>query len=59
MPPAERDQSLLWDMLSAAKEIEGYTSGMLWTQFQEDRRTRLAVERLLLIIGEAANKTSV
>jgi uncharacterized protein with HEPN domain len=45
-------------MLDAAQMVEQLSSGMDFTQYSNDRRTQLAVERSLEIIGEAAGKVS-
>ncbi len=54
MLPEDRDPAYLWDMLKAAKDIEEFTSGLSYARFSNDKRTRYAVERQLLTIGEAA-----
>lgn len=46
----------LKDMEDCAIEIEQFTSGMEWEDFEKDRKTQLVVERLLITIGEAAKK---
>ena len=56
MQPDQRDVAYLWDMLDAAQMVEQLSSGMDFTQYSNDRRTQLAVERSLEIIGEAAGK---
>ncbi|MDT8303996.1 MAG: DUF86 domain-containing protein [Sedimentisphaerales bacterium] len=58
MQPDQRDAAYLWDMLDAAQMVEQLSSGMDFTQYSNDRRTQLAVERSLEIIGEAAGKVS-
>lgn len=58
MPLSERELSYLWDMQNAAKEISGFMRGVKFAQFEKDRKLRYAVERLLLVIGEAANHVS-
>lgn len=52
------DAAFLWDMLDAARSIVTMTAGMTFVQYQQDRRTRRAVEREVEIIGEAARKVS-
>jgi len=54
MQPEARDAAHLWDMLDAAREVLDFVNGMDLEQFSADRRTRLAVERQLLVVGEAA-----
>lgn len=59
MPPEEKDAALLWDMLKAATEIVQFVEGVTYAQFQSNRMLRYAVERQVLVIGEAAKKVSV
>jgi len=58
MQPDQRDAAYLWDMLDAARTVEQLSSGLDFTQYSSDRRTQLAVERSLEIIGEAAGRVS-
>ena len=58
MPPNERDMSYLWDMRKYALEIAEIITEVPHTRFVENKTTRYAVERLLLIVGEAANHVS-
>lgn len=58
MQPDQRDTAYLWDMLDAAQTVEQLSSGFDFTQYSNDRRTQLAIERLLEIIGEAAGRVS-
>ncbi len=58
MPHSERDLSYLWDMRKYALEIIGFMNGVVHVKFTENKMIRYAVERLLLIIGEAANHVS-
>src|SRR5215207_3047409 len=58
MPPNERDMSYLWDMRKYALEITEIINGVTHTKFVENKTIRYAIERLLLIIGEAANHVS-
>ena len=58
MPPDRKDAAYLWDMLDAARMVEQLSSGLDFTQYSNDRRTQLAVERSLEIIGEAAGRVS-
>jgi uncharacterized protein with HEPN domain len=52
------DAAFLWDMLDSAQSVMKMTAGMSFRQYQQDRRTRRAVEREVEIIGEAARKVS-
>jgi uncharacterized protein with HEPN domain len=58
MQPDQRDAAYLWDMLDAAQTVEQLSSGLDFFQYSNDRRTQLAVERSLEIIGEAARRVS-
>ena len=58
MPPKGQEQSYLWDMREAAREVVSYMKGVKFTQFEKNKLLRSAVERQLLIIGEAANHIS-
>jgi uncharacterized protein with HEPN domain len=58
MPPNERDMAYLWDMRKYALEIKEIIKGVPHTKFIENKTIRYAIERLLLIIGEAANHIS-
>ena len=61
MRPEERDLAHLWDMLEAARSVLRFTAGMTVDEFCGERSevTRLAVERMLEILGEAARRVSV
>ncbi len=59
MPLENRDAGYLWDMLEAAREVLGFTRGMTFEAYRENRMLQLAVERSLQILGEAANRVSV
>lgn len=58
MQPDQRDVAYLWDMLDAAQTVEQLSCDQDFTQYSNDRRTQLAVERSLEIIGEAAGRVS-
>jgi uncharacterized protein with HEPN domain len=55
MKPELRDN--LEDALKHGREILNFVSGMSLDQYSEDEKTRLAVERLFEIIGEALNRS--
>ena len=59
MPPKGQEQSYLWDMREAAHEVISYMKGVKFAQFEKNKLLRSAVERQLLIIGEAANHISL
>lgn len=46
----------LQDILDCADEIQQFTRGMDWEEFEKDRKTQLVVERLLITVGEASKK---
>jgi len=62
MRPEERDPAHLWDMLEAARAVVDFTESLTLEEFLaagRDRQiTRLAVERELEILGEAACRVS-
>jgi|SRR5215216_2249768 len=58
MPLEKRELSYLWDMRNAASEIDEFIGGVKFAQFEKDKVMRYATERLLLIVGEAANHLS-
>ena len=62
MRPEERDPAHLWDMLDAARAVVDFTESLTLEEFlatSRDRQiTRLAVERELEILGEAARRVS-
>ena len=59
MQSDQKDAAYLWDMLDAARTVEQLSSGLDFAQYSNDRRTQLAIERSLEIIGEAAGRVSV
>lgn len=58
MPPSERDLALLWDMRKALREIAEFMQGVEFAQFSSNKILRYAVERQLIVLGEAAKKIS-
>jgi uncharacterized protein with HEPN domain len=58
LPPEERDPAYLWDMLEAAQTLRELTAGLSVASYLADRRSQLAVERAIEIIGEAARRVS-
>jgi uncharacterized protein with HEPN domain len=58
MQPEDKDSAYLWDMLDAARTVAQFTSGLTVEKYLKDRKLQLAMERLLEIIGEAANRVS-
>lgn len=58
MPVSERDLSYIWDMRMAAQEILDFMQGVSREEFEENNQLRYAVERQLMVIGEAARHVS-
>lgn len=58
MPPEQQDAARLWDMLEYAREIEQTVGGISFEHYARDKTLRLATERRIEIIGEAARKVS-
>ena len=58
MRPEERDVAYLWDMREAARTALDLVAGIDLEVFLADRRTQLAVERALGLVGEAARRVS-
>lgn len=58
MQPEERDPAYLWDMLEAAREVEGMLEHHDLAAFLADRMLLRAIERIIEIIGEAARRVS-
>ena len=54
MPPEGDDKAFLWDMREAASDISKTVLEMTAPEFAEAKFTRLAIERLIIILGEAA-----
>jgi len=58
MPLNDKDKSYLWDIYQATKEILEFIDGISFNKFCETKMIRYAIERQLLVIGEAANHIS-
>lgn len=58
MLPEERDRALVLDIVSAAEEIIDFISEYDFNGFSENKLLRYAVERQLLVIGEASRRLS-
>ncbi len=54
MPLDEQVRSYLWDIREAAREIEEFLRGVKFHEFEKNKILRYAIERQLLVIGEAA-----
>jgi len=55
----ENDLSYLIDIVDCIIDISEFTNSVEYYQFEKDKMRRLAVERQLEIIGQAANKISI
>jgi uncharacterized protein with HEPN domain len=58
MQPESRDAVYLWDMVDAARTAQAIAKETIYDQFLTDRIKRLAMERAIQIIGEAAHRVS-
>ncbi len=58
MQPEQRDAALLLDMLNAVRHVVRFAENKTYEQLIDDLQFRLAVERLIEIIGEAARGVS-
>ena len=59
MQPDDRDAAYLWDMRDAAQEAMSIAQRISFEHFLIERsQERLAIERLIEIIGEAARRIS-
>ena len=53
---SENDLSLMIDIIDCIFDINEFTMGIEFYEFERDKMRKLAVERQLEIIGQAANK---
>jgi uncharacterized protein with HEPN domain len=58
MRPDDRDLAYLWDIRRAAVAIRRFTEAVSLDEFRENELVRSAVERQLILIGEAARRVS-
>ncbi|WP_139556159.1 HepT-like ribonuclease domain-containing protein [Methylotetracoccus oryzae] len=58
MPMNDEDPAYLWDMLEAARDAVEILAGRDKAAWNQDRVIRLAVERSVEIVGEAARHVS-
>jgi len=58
MPLNENDLSFLIDIADCIMDINEFTKGIEFYEFEKDKMRKLAVERQLEIIGQAASKIS-
>ncbi len=58
MPIEKQNLTYLWDMREAAREITEFMKGVSHAEFEKNKQLRYAIERQLMVIGEAANHIS-
>jgi len=58
MPLNENDLSFLIDIANCINDIIDFTKEIKYHEFEKDKMRKLAVERQLEVIGQAANKIS-
>ena len=58
MSPNDRDLGYVWDMCDAASQVRDYAEAKTFEDYRKDKKSRLATERLLEIIGQAAKEVS-
>ena len=58
MSPEQADPAYLWDMLRYARGVTEAVEGIGLEAYRQDENLRLAVERRIEIIGEAARQVS-
>ena len=56
MPLNENDLSFIIDIVDCIFDINEFTKGIEFYEFEKEKMRKLAVERQLEIIGQAANK---
>ena len=55
MPLNEKDLSYFIDIINCIMDIIEFTGSIEYYQFEQDKMRKLAVERQLEVIGQAAN----
>jgi uncharacterized protein with HEPN domain len=58
MPLNENDLSYIIDIVDCILDINEFTRSISYNEFEKEKMRKLAVERQLEIIGQAANKIS-
>jgi len=58
MSPDDRDLGYVWDMHDAACQAKEFSETKSFEDYSKDKKLRLATERLLEIIGQAAKEVS-
>jgi len=59
MPLSEEDLSYFIDIIDCVMDINEFIKPIEYYQFERDKMRKLAVERQLEVIGQAANKISI
>ena len=59
MPLNENDLSYLIDIVDCIIDINEFTNSVEYHQFEKDKMRKLAIERQLEVMGQAANKISI
>ena len=54
MQPEDRNIALLWDIREAARDIAEFIKDASYDQFVSKKTLRYAIERQVMVIGEAA-----
>lgn len=58
MPPSDNDVAFLWDMLEVSRRLAKSLRDVSLEQYQVNENLKLATERRIEIIGEAAGRVS-
>ena len=58
MSPQDKDLGYVWDMLEAARQAFEFSKGKSLEDYHKEKMLRLALERLLEILGQAAKEVS-
>ena len=58
MPLGDKDLSYLVDIFDCVEDVIAYTSDISIHDFEKEKMRRLAVERQLEVIGQAANRVT-
>jgi len=58
MSPRDKDLGYIWDMNEAACQVLKFSEGKSFEDYSRNKMLRLAVERLLEIIGQAGKEVS-
>jgi len=56
MKPEDRDRAYLWDMRECARQAHALVHGIGFARLKGDAMRRLALERALELLGEAAKR---